>query len=177
MGKLNTIDKTAEEKGTFIKTVWQFVKFIVVSLLACIVQFGLLNIMLKIPPIAALSSQEFSWFVLNYTVAAGGLAYAISFNTSNIVAQVVAFFVNREKTFNANNNIPVTLTVYIIFTVALVCFSAWLSPILKGWFVSSFSMNETLASNVATAVCSAIQFFVYFPVDKILMRQKKETEE
>ena len=32
MGKLNNIDKAAEGKGSGINTLWQFVKFIVVSL-------------------------------------------------------------------------------------------------------------------------------------------------
>ena len=38
MGKLNNIDKAAAGKGSGINTLWQFVKFIVVSLGACIVQ-------------------------------------------------------------------------------------------------------------------------------------------
>ena len=37
--KLNDIDKAAAEKGSAVKTVWQFVKFIFVSLIAMIVQF------------------------------------------------------------------------------------------------------------------------------------------
>ena len=39
------------EKGSLIKTIWQFVKFIVVSLLAMIVQFALLNTLQLIPAI------------------------------------------------------------------------------------------------------------------------------
>lgn len=174
MGKLKNIDSSAKEKGSLIETAWQFVKFIIVSLLAFIVQFALLNLLPLIPAVAALGEQEFHWFVFSYSIAAGGLGYAISSNIANITAQIVAFFVNREKTFNADNNIPVTLTVYIVFTAALICFSAWLNPVLKDWFVNSFSMGDAIASNAATMACSAFQFFVYFPVDKILMRQKKE---
>ena len=43
MAKLKDIDKAAESKGSILVTIWQFVKFIVVSLLAMIVQFVLLN--------------------------------------------------------------------------------------------------------------------------------------
>ncbi|HOD01817.1 MAG: hypothetical protein BWY46_01137 [Firmicutes bacterium ADurb.Bin300] len=174
MSKIKNIDDAARDKGSFIMTVWQFVKFIIVSLLACIVQFSLLNILQIIPAIDRLGAQEFHWFVFNYDLAAGGLKFFVAFNVSNITAQIVAFFVNREKTFNANNNIPITLTIYIAFTIALICFSAWFSPVLNGRLVSSLSLGETLASNIAAAACSAIQFFVYFPVDKLLMRQKKE---
>lgn len=175
MGKLSNIDKAAEQKGKGIVGLWQFVKFIFVSLLAMIVQFALLNILSIIPAIVELGQQEFNWFVFSYPVeenGLGGLGYFIAFNVANIVAQIVAFFVNREKTFNADNNIPVTLTIYIIFTVALICFSAWLSPTLNSFLLEK-GASEALALNAATMACSAIQFFLYFPVDKILMRKKK----
>ena len=45
MGKLNQIDKKAESKGSGVVTLWQFIKFIFVSLGACIVQFGLVNLL------------------------------------------------------------------------------------------------------------------------------------
>lgn len=158
------------------KTFWQLVKFTIVSLLACIVQFGSLWILYNIPAIKALSTQAFHWFVFDYPVEPGkqcGLALFIAFNTSNILAQIVAFFVNRKKTFNADNNVPVTLTIYLVFTVALLCFSAWFNPIVFTFAVSK-GVSSGLATTIATAVCSCIQFFIYFPVDKLLMRQKKE---
>ena len=174
MAVLKDIDKAAESKGSFLVTVWQFVKFIVVSLLAMIVQFTLLNILANIPAIHELYAQDFKWFVFEYLAADGGLGYFIAFNTANIVAQIVAFFVNKEKTFNSGANVAVTLPIYIVFTIALICFSAWLSPTLFGLFMNQWGWSEALALNAATMVCSAIQFFLYFPVDKILFHKKKE---
>ncbi|MBR3553974.1 MAG: hypothetical protein IKN72_11415 [Clostridia bacterium] len=171
---LKDIDKAAADKGSGVKTLWQFVKFIFVSLLAMIVQFALLNLLKLIPQIRALYDQPFSWWVFVYTVAAGGLGYFIVSNTANIAAQIVAFFVNREKTFNSSANIAVTLPIYIIFTVALIVFSAWLNPTLKDLFVEKLDWNDDLAANAATMICSAVQFFLYFPVDKILFRKPKE---
>ncbi|MGN1419030.1 MAG: hypothetical protein ACI4W6_06855 [Acutalibacteraceae bacterium] len=169
---LKDIDKKAEEKGSGLVTLWQFVKFIVVSLLACIVQFALLNILAKIPAIHNLYQTPFNWFVFNYDISKGGLGYFIAFNTANIAAQIVAFFVNKEKTFNSDANVAVTLPIYIIFTVALITFSAWLSPTIYGALTSK--LGETLSLNIATAICSALQFFLYFPVDKLLMKSKKK---
>ena len=40
---LGGIDNAAEEKGSFIKTVWQFVKFLVVSGLVTIIQLHFLD--------------------------------------------------------------------------------------------------------------------------------------
>jgi putative flippase GtrA len=172
--KLKNIDNAAEEKGSLIVTIWQFVKFIVVSLLAMIVQFVLLNTLQLIPAIKELYTQDFSWLFFVYPVAVGGLGYFIVSNVANIVAQIVAFFVNKEKTFNSGANIAVALPIYIVFTIALIFFSAWLNPTLKEVFVGFDWCNETLAKNIATMICSAVQFFLYFPVDKILFHKKKE---
>ncbi len=213
MAKLKDVDKAAESKGSILVTIWQFVKFIVVSLLAMIVQFVLLNTLQLIPPIQELYSQHFEWWVFVYPVAIGGLGYFIVSNVSNIVAQIVAFFVNKEKTFNSGANIAVALPIYIVFTIGLIVFSAWLNPTLKDLFVNSeffvelfagidleaaefsalvsdgnFSFEaakefisadkiesvEKAAKNIATMICSAVQFFLYFPVDKLLFHKKKE---
>lgn len=173
MGKLNQIDKAAENKGSLLVTIWQFVKFIVVSLLAMIVQFVLLNTLNLIPAIAELYNRDFAWWVFVYPVAVGGLGYFIVSNVANIIAQIVAFFVNKEKTFNSGANVAVTLPIYIVFTIALIFFSAWLNPTLKEVFVG-WGLEEVAAKNIATMICSAVQFFLYFPVDKILFHKKKE---
>lgn len=173
MGKLNQIDKAAESKGSVLVTIWQFVKFIVVSLLAMIVQFVLLNTLNLIPAIKALNDQPFEWWVFIYPVAVGGLGYFIVSNVANIVAQIVAFFVNKEKTFNSGANVAVALPIYIVFTIALILFSAWLNPTLKEVFIG-WNLEEVAAKNIATMICSAMQFFLYFPVDKILFHKKKE---
>lgn len=181
MGKLNQIDNAAESKGSALNTLWQFVKFIVVSLLAMIVQFALLNLLPLIPFIKNLytteGGQDFNWFVFTVTAAAGGLGYFIVNNTANIIAQIVSFFVNREKTFNSGANIAITLPIYIVFTIALIAFSAWLNPTLKDIFVSKFGWADAGSANAATMICSAVQFFLYFPVDKILFHKKKETKD
>ncbi len=173
MSKLNQIDKAAESKGSLLVTIWQFVKFIVVSLLAMIVQFVLLNTLNLIPAIKELYNQDFAWWVFVYPVAVGGLGYFIVSNVANIIAQIVAFFVNKEKTFNSGANVAVALPIYIVFTIALIFFSAWLNPTLKEVFVG-WGLEEVAAKNIATMICSAVQFFLYFPVDKILFHKKKE---
>ena len=172
---LKDIDKKANNKGKGVAELWTFVKFIFVSLLAMIVQFVLLNTLKYIPAIQALyhNGQDFNWWVFTSTAAAGGLGYFIVNNVANIAAQIVSFFFNREKTFNSSANIAVTLPTYIVFTIALIAFSAWLNPTLKNLMVAH-NWGDDLAANAATMVCSALQFFLYFPVDKILFHKKKE---
>ena len=174
MSWLDNIDAAAAKKGKKVETFWQFVKFIVVSLLAMIVQFALLNTLQLIPAIKELYSVDFAWWEFVYPAAIGGLGYFIVSNVANIVAQIVAFFVNKEKTFNSGANVAVALPIYIVFTIALILFSAWLNPTLKEVFIGFEWCNETMAKNIATMICSALQFFLYFPVDKILFHKKKE---
>lgn len=178
MSKLSKIDSAAEQKGSALVTLWQFVKFIFVSLLAMIVQFVLLNTLKFIPFIANLyaapGDPDFHWLVFTVTAASGGLGYFIVNNTANIVAQIVSFFVNRDKTFNSDANIAVTLPIYIVFTIALICFSAWLNPVLSNLCITRFGLGYDAAVNIATMCCSALQFFLYFPVDKLLFPKKKE---
>lgn len=177
MSKLAKIDAAAEAKGSGAKTFWQFVKFIVVSLGACIVQVVSLVILYNIPAIKELSTQAFHWWIFDYPIIEGeqcGLALFIAFNASNLLAQIVAFFINKEKTFNSGANTAITLPIYIVFTLALVCFSAWLNPVIFNFSISKFGVESALATTIATACCGAIQFFLYFPVDKILFHKKKE---
>lgn len=170
MGKLNNIDKAAEGKGSAINTLWQFVKFIVVSLGAFVIQ-TFLPLLLKLPMSEEFLHREFSFWVFASTATAG-LGIFIAANVSNIIAQIVSFFINRDKTFNSDANIAITLPIYIVFTIALICFSAWLSPTLITFFADKVGVNA--AMSISGAICGAIQFFLYFPVDKILFRKKKE---
>ena len=70
-----------------------------------IVQFALLNTLQLIPAIKELYNQPFEAWVFVYPVAIGGLGYFIVSNVANIIAQIVAFFVNKEKTFNSGANV------------------------------------------------------------------------
>ena len=163
MGKLNQIDKKAESKGSGVVTLWQFIKFIFVSLGACIVQFGLVNLLPLV--FRSLYDTPCDFFVFHYPVSDGGLGYFLSFAISNIAAQIVAFFINKEKTFNSGANTKVVLPICVVFTIALIC-----------WILNEIGWSEAAARNIATAVCSALQFFLYFPVDKILFHKKKEAD-
>lgn len=119
------------------------------------------------------SEQDYRWLFFFYEASLGGFAYFIIFNISNIVAQIVSFFVNREKTFNSGANVAITLPIYFIFTIGLITLSAYLNPIFKQWILG-FHTTDLFATNAATMACSALQFFLYFPVDKILFHKKKE---
>lgn len=173
IARLKEIDAMASEKGAAVKTLWQFVKFIFVSLIAFAVQFFLLNTLKFIPFIHNMYDTDFHWWVFRSEAAAGGLGYFIVSSTANLLSRIVAFFVNRDKTFNSDANIAVVLPIYIAFAVALVIFLSWLNPIIKASIIAANGLGDTAAANAATMLCCVIQFFLYFPVDKILFRKEK----
>ena len=176
-------------ENNFLKKLWVFVKFIIVSLGACIVQFALVNLIPMIPAVKELFAEEFIKLVINDVpvfnypvkyndvgeIILGGLGYCIAFNVSNVAAQIVAFFINREKTFNSSANIAVTLPIYLVCTVVILLFSAWLAPTLYNLFLG-MEWSDKLANNVSTFGCMFFQFIAFFPVQAILFRKKKESK-
>lgn len=176
MSTLAKIDAAAAKKGKGIETLWQFVKFIVVSLGAFVIQ-TFLPLLIKLFMSDELIDRAYEFlFWSSAGGAKNGLGVFIASISSNIIAQIVSFFINREKTFNSSANVAVTLPIYIVFTIALICFSAWLLPTFQGFLVGK-GLNENLALTISNALCGAIQFFLYFPVDKILFHKKKEVKE
>ncbi len=176
MGKLNQIDKAAASKGKGVETFWQFIKFIVVSLGAFVIQ-TCLPYLIKLPMSEEFLQRPYEFWIYSSAAAekAGmattGLGLFIALTASNILAQVFSFFVNKEKTFNSAANTKVVFPIYIIFTVALIAFSAWLQPKLVDVLMPKIGQASLAVSG---AICGAIQFFLYFPVDKILFHKKKE---
>lgn len=170
MAKLKDIDQAAASKGKGLETFWQFIKFIVVSLGAFVIQ-TFLPLLIKLFMSDEFLLRAFDWNLFKSTSEVG-LGIFLAANVSNVIAQIVAFFINKEKTFNSDANTAVVLPIYIIFTIALICFSAWLSPTLITFFASH--VGENAAISISGACCGAIQFFLYFPVDKILFHKKKE---
>ncbi|MBQ3045113.1 MAG: hypothetical protein IJD49_04090 [Clostridia bacterium] len=179
-------NQTAGKNG-FLAKLWVFVKFIIVSLGACIVQIALVNLIPMIPAVKELFSQEFVKLVVNgvpvfnypvnYDAAGniilGGLGYCIAFNVSNVVAQIVAFFINREKTFKSSANIAVTLPIYFVCTIIILLFSAWLAPTLYNIFLG-WNWSVSLSNMLSTFASMTFQFIAFFPVQAILFRKKKE---
>lgn len=178
--------KTTQGDSGGKKTLWQAIKYTLVGMLASVVSFGLLNILIRVPAVTEQFANPLKWFVFDYPVAknaageivSGGLGYFIAFNTANVLAQVVAFFINREKTFKSSANIAITLPIYLAFTLALISFSAWFSPqvnsFVLGKVIFGTEIGKGLAANIANITVSVIQFVAYFPVTKILFRKPKE---
>ena len=156
---LGGIDNAAEEKGSFIKTLWQLLKFLVVSGLVTIIQLVLANVLPLIFDSVTATLPAFLQTIFdpnvvfdastkegleqigkyvsgavveNGTVTAGIVTwgYLLPFFLSNLIANIYGFFQNKKTTFKSDA--PwYSFAAYIVIMIALILFSTW----FQGWLV------------------------------------------
>lgn len=175
---LDNADNKAEANGK--KTLWQIVKFVVVSSLVTIIQLGLVNLLYFLmknwtEPLPSFLSAIFS----ETTVGIGhsNWGYILPFFISNFVANTVGYFLNKKKTFKSDA--PVWHYVaYIVILFLLILFTTWLQGVVSNWITSLGA--EAIAPTIAGMVAGTLQMIVLFPLQKfVLLREKKKepTEE
>ena len=185
---LGGIDNAAEEKGSFMKALWQFIKFLVVSGLVTIIQLVLANVLPLIfdsvtatlpaflqgifapntifDAATAKGVEQIGKYVVggvieNGTVIGGVVTwgYLLPFFLSNLVANIYGFYQNKKTTFKL--------------------FSTW----FQGWLVgvigrSSWGWLQALARTIASLAAGFVQMVVLFPMEKfVLLKEKKKDGE
>lgn len=179
--------KTKQETGNlsakfkqFIAThagIWQFIKFSLMSSIAAVVEitsFLLLNSLI----LKSLNTQAVDWFVFHYNPnTTGGMGTMVAFLISTTLAQIVAFIANRKKTFNANNNLAFSVTVYSIMMVMIILVQTWSGPIIVEW-MDGFIHNSDISGLLSKLLWMFISFLIIFPMSKyVIMRKVDKTEE
>ena len=204
---LGGIDNAAEEKGSFMKTLWQLVKFLVVSGLVTIIQLVLANVLPLIfdsvkatlpmflqgifdpNVIFDASTKEGMEQIVNYvvgyevvdgTVTAGVVTwgYLLPFFLSNLIANIYGFYQNKKTTFKSDA--PwYCFAIYIVLMIALILFSTW----FQGWLVGiiakiNWAWIQPLARTIAGLAAGFVQMVVLFPMEKfVLLKEKKKDGE
>jgi len=128
-----------------------------------------------------------SYFVFNYAAGSmssgggGGLAYFLAVQITMGIAQIINFFAQRNITFKSNSNIWKAAMWYVIAYIIISIGAAALQGLYKApiynllmntWNMGSF--GETLADVITIIINCAISFWVFFPIFKIIFRQKPE---
>ena len=142
---LGGIDNAAEEKGSFMKTLWQLVKFLVVSGLVTIIQLVLANVLPLIfdgvtatlpvflqgifdPNVIFDAStkegiEQVDGTIQNGSVVGGVVTwgYLLPFFLSNLIANIYGFYQNKKTTFKSDA--PwYSFAFYIVLMIALILF-------------------------------------------------------
>lgn len=196
---LGGIDNAAEEKGSFMKTLWQLVKFLVVSGLVTIIQLALAALLPLVcdqihtllpeflrgiftPTMFSTGSAEASKYVMDGVVTWG---YVLPFLLSNLIANIYGFYQNKKTTFKSDS--PwYNFVIYIVLLLALILFSTWMQGAIVGamlklepsnWFFKIIT-NESVARLIASMCAGFVQMVVLFPMEKfVLMPEKKKDGE
>jgi hypothetical protein len=193
---LGGIDDAAEGKGSFMKTLWQLIKFLVVSGLVTIIQLVLANVLPLIfdgvtatlpvflqgifkPDVifdatTVKGAEQIAKYVVNGVVTWG---YLLPFFLSNLIANIYGFYQNKKTTFKSDA--PwYNFAIYIVLMIALILFSTW----FQGWLVGiiakvSWTLLQSLARTIASLAAGFIQMVVLFPMEKfVLLKEKKPAD-
>ncbi len=111
----------------------------------------------------------------------GGLAYFLAVEVTLAIAQVINFFAQRNITFKANNNPWWSAMWYAIAYIAITLIAAAAQGLYKAP-VYNLLMNtwklggtgEVIADIFTMFINSAISFWVFFPIFKVIFKQEKK---
>ena len=180
-------------------TLAQFVVFFILSNGVTVLQLFLMPLFKHIFEATSLISTDFQiwrvgtnldgtpYFIFDYTAGriadggGGGLAYFLAVQVTIGIAQVINFFAQRNITFKSNTNPWVAALWYLIAYIFITIIAA----ALQGWYkapIYDLLMNkwgwgatgETTADVITMIINSAISFWVFFPIFKIIFKQKKD---
>lgn len=200
---LGGLDGAAEEKGSLVKTIWQLVKFLVVSGLVTIIQLVLANVLPLVfdgvtatlpaflqgifkPEVifdasTAKGAEQMAKYVIGGVVTWG---YLLPFFLSNLIANIYGFYQNKKTTFKSDA--PwYNFAIYIVIMIALILFSTWFQGWLVGvmakippeWLGGLGKVLVGLARTIASLAAGFIQMVFLFPMEKFVLLKEKKTDD
>src|SRR5690606_34030194 len=100
------------------------------------------------------------------------------------IAQVINFFLQRNITFKSNNNIWLAafwyVIAYILISIGAAAAQGFYKAPIYNLLMNTWGMGnagETTADIITMIINSAISFWVFFPIFKIIFKQKPEMQE
>lgn len=127
------------------------------------------------------------FYIFDYPAGAlpqggGGLAYFLAVQITLLIAQVINFFAQRNVTFRSNTSIWRAafwyLVAYIIITFAAAALQGFYKAPIYTFLIDRWgSTGETTADVITMIINSALSFWVFFPIFKIIFKRVPETDE
>ncbi|MDN4472856.1 hypothetical protein [Demequina zhanjiangensis] len=152
-------------------------------------QTGLVDISFQVMPVGSnLDGSQF--YIFDYAAGpiqadgtGGGLAYFLAVQITIAIAQVINFFAQRKITFRANNSVWKAamwyFIAYVIITIAAGAAQGFYKVPIYNLFIDTWGMGstgETIADVITMIINSAIAFWVFFPIFKIIFKHVPEDE-
>ncbi len=125
------------------------------------------------------------YYIFNYAAGplseggGGGFAYFIAVQATMAIAQIINFFAQRKVTFKAKGGLAKAafwyFIAYVVITVGAAAAQGLYKAPIYELFISTWGMGalgETLADLITMIINCAISFWVFFPIFKIIFREK-----
>ncbi len=158
--------KDVEKKN---QTLWQFIKFTLMSGVTTIVDLGVFSL-LNYGLFAGYKTTGFRWWLFDYRVENGGLTPFLSLLVSFAVSQTVNFFLQRKVTFAATNNKLYSGILYAIMVIAVYFLTLWLPTLFIEPLYAAVGANwGGIITKMATMT---ISFIIQFPMNKWVIMKK-----
>ncbi|AOZ94683.1 hypothetical protein PNBC_18455 [Paenibacillus crassostreae] len=129
--------------------------------------------------------DESPYYVFDYASGAisasggGGLAYFLAVQITIGIAQVINFFAQRSITFKSGGNVWKAafwyLIAYLLITIGAAAAQGFYKAPIYDLFMNTWGMGsvgETTADLITMIINSAISFWIFFPILKIIFKQK-----
>ncbi|MDR0848641.1 MAG: hypothetical protein LBN10_06300 [Propionibacteriaceae bacterium] len=183
-------------------TVAQFLVFFILSNGVTVLQMALMPIFKALfgkTPLVATDFQIFHigtnfngtpYYMFDYASGSldagggGGLAYFLAVEITMAIAQVVNFFAQRNITFKANNSVWWSAMWYVIayigITIVAAAAQGWYKTPIYHLFIDTWSLGktgETVADVITMLINSAISFWVFFPIFRVIFKSKDKQVE
>ncbi len=162
-------------------TLWQFVKFNLVSFSITVLQLALANLLPLIfdgvtallPPLLRPVFQPETLFAGPSPYVVDGVVtwgYVLPFFLSNFIANIYGYYMNMKTTFHGRGSRG-GLIVYLLVLTALILFSTW----LQGWITARLAVTSLagLGRTIAAMAAGLVQVAVLFPLEKIVLFKKE----
>jgi hypothetical protein len=123
------------------------------------------------------------YWVFDYPAGAlpdggGGLAYFLAVELTLLVAQVINFYLQRNITFKSNTGVWAAALWYLIAYLCITLVAAAAQGFYKApiyhFFAAWGAFGQTAADVVTMVINSAISFWVFYPVFKLIFRRRPE---
>jgi putative flippase GtrA len=129
-----------------------------------------------------------TYYIFNYAAgriapdgSGGGLAYFIAVQISIGIAQVINFFAQRNVTFKSSGNVARAAFWYVLAYAAITLAAGaaqglYKAPLYNFLQSALGAAGEGLADVVTMIINSAISFWVFFPVFKVIFKSGSPPE-
>lgn len=177
----------------------QFLVFFMLSNGVTVLQFVLMPLLKSIFGQTSLVDTNFQimqfghnfdgspYYVFDYAAGSlsngggGGLAYFLAVQITIGIAQVINFFAQRNITFKSNSNIWKAafwyVVAYILITIGAAAAQGFYKAPIYNLLMNTWgwgSAGETTADIITMLINSAISFWVFFPIFKIIFKNVSE---